>query len=81
MRIGFLTNAFVWAGESRPDVIARFAAENGFSFLEVGPGIELSLQRFPEVQRLVDIDAFIFCRNFFPLSKHCPSVFFPFFHQ
>lgn len=64
MRIGFLTNAFVWAGESRLEVIARFAAENGFSFLEVGPGIELSLQRFREVQRFVDIDAFIFCRNF-----------------
>lgn len=64
MRLGFLTNAFVWAGESRLDVIARFAAENGFSFLEVGPGIELSPEQFREAKRLVDIDAFIFCRNF-----------------
>ena len=64
MRIGFLTNAFVWAGESRLDHISRFAADNGFDFLEIGPGIELSVQNFREAQKLVDIDAFIFCRNF-----------------
>ncbi len=64
MRIGFLTNAFVWAGESRLGHIARFAADNGFAFLEVGPGIPLELPLFREAQKLVDIDALIFCRNF-----------------
>ena len=64
MRIGFLTNAFVWAGENDVTSIARFAADNGFSFLELGPGIELSLQRFRQIRHLVDIDALIYCRNF-----------------
>lgn len=64
MRIGFLTNAFVWAGENDLERITRFAAENGFAFLEVGPGIDLSLPRFRQIRRMVDIDALIFCRNF-----------------
>ncbi len=64
MRIGFLTNAFVWAGESRLENIARFAADNGFAFLEVGPGIPLNTTLFRNAQQIVDIDALIFCRNF-----------------
>ena len=59
-----MTNAFVWAGESCLETIAQFAADSGFDFLEVGPGIELSAERFREAAKVVDIDAMIYCRNF-----------------
>ena len=59
-----MTNAFVWAGESCLETIAQFAADSGFDFREVGPGIELSAERFREAAKVVDIDAMIYCRNF-----------------
>ena len=64
MRIGFHTNAIVWAGVNDIEEIAAFAAENGFDFLEVGPGIPLDRQTFSRVAEYVGLDAFIYCRNF-----------------
>ena len=46
MRTGFHTNAFVWAGVNDIEQIASFAAETGFDFLEVGPGIALDEAAF-----------------------------------
>lgn len=64
MRTGFHTNAFVWAGVSDIAEIAAFAAEAGFDFLEVGPGIPLDTAAFERAAERVDFDAFIYCRNF-----------------
>lgn len=64
MRLGFHTNAFVWAGVTDIVAIARWASEQGFDFLEVGPGIELDRSRFEEAAAFVDLDSFIYCRNF-----------------
>ena len=41
MRTGFHTNSFAWAGVNDLEKIAAFAADTGFDFLEVGPGIPL----------------------------------------
>ncbi len=64
MRAGFHTNAFVWAGVTDIGRIAAFAAEAGFDFLEVGPGIPLDRAAFSEAAKRVDMEAFIYCRNF-----------------
>ena len=64
MRTGFHTNAFVWAGVTDIEEIAAFAAETGFDFLEVGPGIELDHAVFSRAGQNVDFEAFIYCRNF-----------------
>ncbi len=64
MMLGFHTNAFVWAGVTDIVAIARWAAEQGFDFLEVGPGIELDRSRFEAAAAFVDLDSFIYCRNF-----------------
>ena len=64
MRTGFHTNAFVWAGVKDIEEIAAFAAETGFDFLEVGPGIPLDRAAFARAAQKVDLDAFIYCRNF-----------------
>lgn len=64
MRAGFHTNAFVWAGVRDIGRIARFAADAGFDFLEIGPGIPLDRAAFAGAARLVELEAFIYCRNF-----------------
>lgn len=64
MRTGFHTNAFVWAGVNDIEEIAGFAAETGFDFLEVGPGIPLDKEAFSRAAGYVGFDAFIYCRNF-----------------
>ena len=65
MRTGFHTNAFVWAGVNDIEQIASFAAETGFDFLEVGPGIALDETAFSRAaERGVAYEAFIYCRNF-----------------
>lgn len=64
MRVGFHTNAFVWAGVNDIVAIAEFAHENGFDFLEVGPGIPLDEKSFQKASRYAEIRAFCFCRNF-----------------
>lgn len=64
MRSGFHTNSLVWAGENDINRIADFAAETGFDFLEVGPGIELDSAAFAEAAGKVGLEAFIYCRNF-----------------
>ena len=69
MRSGFHTNSLVWAGENDINRIADFAAETGFDFLEVGPGIELDTASFAEAASKVDFEAFIYCRNFIDDDK------------
>lgn len=64
MRIGFHTNAFVWAGVSDLREIAAYAEAQGFSCLEVGPGVPLDRPVFAEVGRRMPIAAMIYCRNF-----------------
>lgn len=64
MRTGFHTNAFVWAGVNDVERIAAFAADTGFDFLEVGPGIELNHAVFSRAASRIGLDTFIYCRNF-----------------
>ena len=64
MRVGFHTNAFVWAGMHDIISIAQFASETGFDFLEVGPGIDLNPGNFKKAGEYIAIDSFIYCRNF-----------------
>lgn len=64
-RLGFHTNAFVWAGVKDIETMADFAAEEGFDFIEVGPGIPLDLKAFRRAEaKGITFDAFIYCRNF-----------------
>lgn len=65
MKCGFHTNAFVWAGVNSIEQISQYAAETGFDFLEVGPGIELNPAAFRSAaQNGISYEAFIYCRNF-----------------
>lgn len=64
MRTGFHTNSFAWAGVNDIEKIAAFAADTGFDFLEVGPGIPLDKAAFSRAGKHVGFDAFIYCRNF-----------------
>lgn len=66
MKFGFLTNTPVKAGMGKLEDIARWAINNGFEDLEVGPTLELdeteyrqTLSRYP-----VGISALTYCRNF-----------------
>ncbi len=62
--IGFHTNAFVWAGVTDLRQVADYALGAGFSCLEVGPGFDLDLNTFEQVQKQIPISNFIYCRNF-----------------
>lgn len=64
LKVAFHTNAFVWAGVTNLWEIACFAADNGFSALEVGPGFPLEEKIFSEVLKKVEINNFSFARNF-----------------
>lgn len=64
MNFAFHTNAFVWAGVNDLHTIAQFAAENGFSALEVGPGFPLDEAVFRSAMQIVDINNFSYARNF-----------------
>lgn len=64
MRLGFHTNAFGWAGEKNLLNVARFAHDNGFDFLEVGPTFPLEKETFLRAQEYGQIESFCFCRNF-----------------
>lgn len=64
MRIGFHTNAYVWSGITNLEEIARYALKQGFTCLEVGPGIELDKAVFDRVGKELPFSAFIYCRNF-----------------
>lgn len=60
MRTGFHTNSFAWAGVNDIEKIAAFAADTGFDFLEVGPGIPLDKAAFSRAGKHVGFDAFIY---------------------
>jgi sugar phosphate isomerase/epimerase len=62
--IAFHTNAFVWAGVTDILAIADFAVANGFTALEVGPGIPLEEGAFQAALEKVSISNFSYARNF-----------------
>lgn len=64
MRVGFHTNAFVWAGVNDLAAIVDFAVQAGFTCLEVGPGIPLEEAAFEKALGRIGISNFIYCRNF-----------------
>jgi len=66
MRIGLLTNSFVWAGMKDLGQIADWAVENGFEDLEVGPSIGLDEDVFKSIidGGRIAVSALIYCRNF-----------------
>ncbi len=64
MNVAFHTNAFVWAGLTDLEEIARFALENGFTSLEVGPGFPLDERLFHAAQKIIAINNFAYARNF-----------------
>lgn len=74
MRTGFHTNAFVWAGVNDIEEIASFAANTGYDFLEVGPGIELDPSAFGRAKDKVNFNTFIYCRNFIADDKDAASA-------
>jgi len=71
MRMGFLTNSLVNAGLNNLDVLAKWATENGFTDLEVGPTIPLVEDDFHRAKDShgVEISTLIFCRNFLMSDK------------
>ena len=64
LNLCFHTNAFVWAGVTDLCEVATFAADNGFTALEVGPGFPLEEKTFAAVLKKVAINNFSFARNF-----------------
>lgn len=66
MKLGFITNAFAWAGLNDLDAIAAWGRENGFSDLEIGPSIPLDPRLFEQVREKYSLtpSALIYCRNF-----------------
>lgn len=64
MNLAFHTNAFVWAGLTDLPSIARFAADSGFTSLEVGPGFPLDENVFRAALQIIDINNFSYARNF-----------------
>lgn len=66
MKLGFITNCFAWAGMNDFAAMARWAKDNGFSDLEIGPSIPLDEALFASVAEETGIrpSTFIYCRNF-----------------
>ena len=62
--LSFHTNAFVWVGLNDIETIASFALNNGFSAIELGPGIELDEKVFSRIVSKLPMSAMIYCRNF-----------------
>lgn len=65
MKLGFITNCFAWAGMNDLSAMAKWAKENGFSDLEVGPSIPLDRALFEKVGEETGIhpSTLIYCRN------------------
>ncbi len=66
MQVGFMTNSLVWAGLNDLDEIAKWAKENGFSDLEIGPNVPLEEKIFSAVtdDGKLQVSSLIYCRNF-----------------
>lgn len=76
MQIGFLTNCLVMQGMKDFYELAAWAAENGFTDMEVGPTVPLVeslyggiLKKYP-----VKISSLTYCRNFLSSDKEEASV-------
>ncbi len=65
IKMGFLTNALVWAGMSEYADIAAWAKQSGFNDLEVGPTIPQDQAMFEKIAEETGImpQTFIYCRN------------------
>ena len=66
MQLGFMTNVPVRYGMKDLETVARWAAENGFVHLEVGPTIPLDEREFDRVRAEtgVAVSALTYCRNY-----------------
>ncbi|GMQ59958.1 sugar phosphate isomerase/epimerase [Vallitalea sediminicola] len=66
MKVGLITNSLAWAGMKDLKEISKWACDNGFKDLEVGPTIELDEKIFSDIKAegKIDISALIYCRNF-----------------
>jgi sugar phosphate isomerase/epimerase len=65
MKFGFITNNLVTSGMSDLMSISRWAAENGFEDLELGPSIELDVDKAQKAIEETGIhpSGLIYCRN------------------
>lgn len=71
MRLGFMTNILVKKGMGQLDEIAKWAAEQGFEDLEVGPTVPMERKLFEKVleKGRVKITSLTYCRNFLSTDK------------
>lgn len=65
MKIGFITNCLAWAGCSDIEDIVKWAVDNKFEDLEIGPGIPLDEKCINNLldKNDIKISSFIYCRN------------------
>jgi sugar phosphate isomerase/epimerase len=66
LNTGFITNSLTGVGIKDINMIAAWAADNGFSTLEIGPVVPLDEKSFDAVlsSGKISFSAFIYCRNF-----------------
>lgn len=66
MKLGFMTNALVKYGMTDLEQVARWAKENGFACMEVGPTFPLEQGLFERVLSAYDMEvsALTYCRNY-----------------
>lgn len=66
MKLGFMTNFLVNKGMHQLDEIAKFATENGFSDLEVGPTVPMERKVYEDVlsSGKIQISSLTYCRNY-----------------
>lgn len=71
MNLGFITNSLADLGMNKLEDIAKWAYENGFQTLEIGPSVAFDQKSFEDVisKGKVNISAFIYCRNFLSSNK------------
>lgn len=66
MEVGMITNSLYGAGMTDIEKIADWAADHGFTQLEVGPSVPLDRAAFDRIleKGRIKIGAFLYCRNF-----------------
>jgi len=71
MKMGFLTNSLVNVGLKDLNSLAKWAKENDFVDLEVGPTVPLDEHEFHKAKETygVSINTMIYCRNFLSNDK------------
>lgn len=71
MKLGFMTNAIAWKGMTDFEEIARWAVEQGFEDMEVGPTVPMDKSLYKKVldRGEISITALTYCRNFLSTDK------------